>query len=95
MSSPIRWRSWPRRLTALTAAATVSLAVAAGAPAAEEVDPAAAIDVRTFDGEELGEPPEGCATTGDVVVGEAPFGAAGAGNRAVRLIDDTDAGRRR
>ncbi|SDT13899.1 sialidase family protein [Jiangella sp. DSM 45060] len=89
MSSPIHRRSWPRRSAVLTAAVTVSLAVAATAPAAEEVAAAAAIDVRTFDAEALGEPPGGCATTGDVAVSEAPFGAAGAGNRAVRLIDDT------
>ncbi|OYN88226.1 sialidase family protein [Parenemella sanctibonifatiensis] len=46
--------------------------------------------VRTFDSEPLGQAPADCRVIGDVTVAEAAFGGASAGNRAMRVSDQSN-----
>lgn len=70
----------PRRIIVAALAVLTVLGLLTALPIPAEAD-----DIRTFDGEPLGEPPSGYVTQGDVTVAAAPFGAPG--NRAVHLAD--------
>lgn len=78
----------PLRMGLATAAiAALVLAVVPGQLAAAAPADGA---VRTFDAEPLGAPPADCRIIGDVTVAEAAFGGAPAGNRAMRITDQSN-----
>ncbi|WP_308797944.1 sialidase family protein [Agromyces silvae] len=80
--TPVRRRS--RAGAALVLAAALCAAALGSAPAA-----AADTGPRGFDDEPLGSPPAACTAVGDVTVAAAEFGGSAAGNRAVRLSDQS------
>ncbi|MGD7787725.1 sialidase family protein [Propionibacteriaceae bacterium Y1700] len=80
----------PRPRFAAVAAAAAFALVLAFLPG--PVGAAAPTDstVRTFDSEPLGAAPVDCDVDGDVTVAEASFGGAPTGNRAMRLVDQSN-----
>ena len=87
----VRTTTSVRRRWAGTAAVGLVALIAAVLPG--QVAAAAPADgaVRTFDDEPTGAPPADCDVDGDVTVAEAGFGGADAANRAMRLVDQSDA----
>ena len=66
------------------------IALSAGFPGIASAEPAGGDGaVRTFEGEPVGEPPEGCSVRGDVTVSEAAFESEPPNNQALRLLDDS------
>src|SRR6478735_874286 len=80
--TPVRRRSRAGAALVL-AAALCAAALSSGTAAAADPGP------RGFDDEPLGQPPAACTTVGDVSVAAAELGGSPAGNRAVRLSDQS------